>query len=247
VVGTGSAGYTGRAAQLVAAAAAAPGFLPLEEGLALARAAERAARSALGPLLEIGSYLGRSTLLLAAGIVASGRDGVTCYSLDHHRGSEEMQAGWAHHDPSLVDPGTGRMDTLPGWRRRIEEAAVEDLVVGILGVSATVARDWSTPLGMVFVDGGHGEEVAWADYRGWGPKVAPGGLLVLHDVFPDPADGGRPPYECYLDAISSGTFTEDRGAGEGSLRVLVASGANSEPVATPPRSASAASSTAAAE
>ena len=233
--------------ELLARAAGTPGFLPLEEALALSNAAERAARSAKGPLLEIGSYLGRSTLFLAAGVVASGRDDVTLYSLDHHRGSEEMQAGWPHHDPALVDPLNNKMDSLPHWRRHLEQAGAEDLVVGIVGRSATVARDWTTTLSLVFIDGGHGEEVAWADYAGWAPKVATGGLLVIHDVFENPAEGGRPPYECYLDAISTGAFVEDRGAGSGSLRVLVRPVAKSVEVAVPPASASAARSTAAAE
>ncbi len=113
--------------------------------------------------------------------------------MDHHRGSEENQAGWAHHEPDLVDPELGVMDTLPTFRRTMFEAGLED-VVAVVGDSPAVAW-WSTPSAMVFIDGGHGEEPAAADYRCWSPEVAPGGLLAIHDVFPDPADGGRPPYE----------------------------------------------------
>ena len=140
------------------------------------------------------------------------------FSVDHHRGSEENQAGWAHHDPGVVDPATGRMDTLPHFRRTIEEAGLEDVVVALVGESSAVAAHWRTPLSLLFVDGGHGSEPAWADYRGWAPHVAVGGLLVIHDVFPDPADGGRPPFELWCRARASGAF-EDRWAC-GSLRVL---------------------------
>lgn len=212
-----------RAAQLASFAAATTGFLSLAEGLSLKRAAASAARSGLGPLLEIGSYLGRSTLFLAAGVVEAGATTVL-YSLDHHHGSEEMQPGWPDHDPSLVDEVSGKMDSLPRWRRRIEDCRADDVVIGVLGRSDLIAANWTTPLSFVFIDGGHGVDVEWADYHGWSEKLAPGGLLAIHDVFSDPKDGGRPPYECYVDALESGRFVEATPYAAESLRVLLATG-----------------------
>ena len=201
---------------LLDVARAAKGFMPDEEGLALHAAGCRAAATGLGPLLEVGTYCAKTAVYLGA---AARTGGTVLYTVDHHRGSEENQAGWDHHDDSLVDPATGRMDTLPVFRRTIEAAALEDAVVAVIGDSATVARNWSTPLALLFIDGGHGSEPAWADYRGWVPHVAPGGRLAIHDVFPDPADGGRPPYELYCQALGSGAFREEEACG--SLRVLV--------------------------
>ena len=195
----------------------AKGFMPDDEGLALYRAGLAATASGLGPLLEIGSYCGKSAVYLGAAARAGGS---VLFTVDHHRGSEENQSGWEHHDPTLVDPRTGRMDTLPTFRRTLEDAALEDVVVAVLGQSAAVARWWRTPLALLFIDGGHGSEPAWADYRGWAPHVAGGGLLAIHDVFPDPAQGGRPPYELYRRALESGAFIEESAAGCGSLRVL---------------------------
>jgi MMP 1-O-methyltransferase len=140
------------------------------------------------------------------------------FTVDHHHGSEENQAGWEHHDPTLVDPRTGRIDTLPAFRQTVVDAGLEAVVVGVIGESATVARHWHTPLSLLFVDGGHGTEPAHADYHGWARWVQPGGLLAIHDVFPDPADGGRPPYEIYLRALDGGCFTGVDAVG--SLRVL---------------------------
>jgi hypothetical protein len=208
-----------RAQALLEAGRATPGFLPLDEAMALYAIAGRALRARPGPLVEIGSYQGRSTLFLAAAIAAAGDPPTVVFSVDHHRGSEEMQPGWPDHDPALVDPATGRMDSLARFRATIERAGAEDLVVGIVGDSAAVAANWSTPAALVFLDGGHGATVCWADYRGWAPQVAPGGFLVFHDVFPDPTMGGRPPYECFLDALASRRFVEDETAGCGSLRV----------------------------
>jgi predicted O-methyltransferase YrrM len=201
--------------QLLALARAAKGFMPDDEGMALYDWGRRAASSGLGPLLEVGAYCGKSTLYLGA---AARAGGTALYSLDHHRGSEENQAGWEHHDASLVDPATGRMDTLPTWRATVEAAGLEDSVIGLVGDSGLVSSHWSTPLAFVFIDGGHGEEPAWADYRGWVPHLAGGGLLAIHDVFPDPAEGGRPPFELWSRARSCGAFAEE--ASCGSLRVL---------------------------
>jgi predicted O-methyltransferase YrrM len=204
-------------AELLRAAEAAPGFMPAAEGQALFDAAATYARR--GPVLEIGSYCGKSTIYLAAAARTVGQLVVT---VDHHRGSEEHQPGWEYHDPGLVDPRTGRLDTLPTLRATLAAAGLEDHVVVVVGRSADVARLWRTPLGMVFIDGGHAEQAAVTDYQGWAPWVAPGGVLAIHDVFPDPADGGRPPYLIYQRALASGAFTEVRV--EGSLRLLERTG-----------------------
>jgi predicted O-methyltransferase YrrM len=139
-------------------------------------------------------------------------------TVDHHHGSEENQPGWEYHDPALVDPHTGRLETLPRLRHTLADAGVEDVVVAVVGSSEVVGRWWSTPLAMLFLDGGHSEEQAQADYEAWAPHVRPGGSLVIHDVFPDPKDGGRPPYNVFRRALRDGRFRET--SDTGSLRVL---------------------------
>ena len=200
-------------ARLLEVARAAKGFMPDDEGLALHTAGRDAA--SVGPLLEVGSYCGKSAVYLGA---AARAGGTVVFSVDHHRGSEENQAGWEHHDPEVVDPETGRMDTLPFFRRTIERAGLEDAVVAVVGDSSTIAENWRTPLGLVFVDGGHALDVALADYEAWSPYVAAGGVLVFHDVFEDPRDGGRAPLEVWKRAVASGHFTPV--STTGSLRVL---------------------------
>lgn len=195
----------------------ARGFMPPDEGDALYAAAIAAAARVPGaPFVEVGSYCGRSTVWLGGAARAST---TVLFAVDHHFGSEENQPGWEWHDEDLVDPRTGRMDTLPFFRATILDAGLADVVVGVVGDSPTVARHWTTPLALLFIDGGHGVEPATLDYELWTPHVARGGTLAIHDVFADPADGGRPPYEnIYLPALASGRF-EEIGA-TGSLRVL---------------------------
>jgi predicted O-methyltransferase YrrM len=191
--------------------------MPAEEGDALFVAALEAARALPGlPLLEVGSYCGRSTVWLGAAARAAG---TVVFAVDHHRGSEENQAGWEWHDAALVDPAVGKMDTLPFFRRAIHDAGLEDEVIAVVGQSPIVSRWWRTPLSFCFIDGGHGVEPARLDYEGWTPHIAMGGTLAIHDVFPDPADGGRPPYEqIFVPALESGRFRLV--SATGSLRVL---------------------------
>ena len=193
-------------------AEAARGFMPVDEGLALHEHAT--ACPVDGPFLEVGSYCGKSAIYLGSAARDSNR---LLFALDHHRGSEENQAGWEWHEPDLVDPDIGRMDTLPTFRRTIYDAELEGTVVALVGDSPRVAASWETPLALLFIDGGHGTEPAHLDYDGWTPKLVSGGTLLIHDVFPDPVDGGRPPYEIYLRALDDG-FTEF--AITGSLRAL---------------------------
>jgi MMP 1-O-methyltransferase len=199
------------------AAEAARGFMPAQEGLALYRTANEYA--CVGPIAEIGTYSGKSTIYLAA---AARQVGQLVVTVDHHRGSEEIQPGWEYHDPELVDPETGRMDSLPFFRKTLADAGLEDHVVAVIGSSADVARLWRTPLGMLFIDGGHSEANVVTDYEGWAPWVTIGGVLAFHDIYPDPKDGGQAPYRVYLRALASGAFKEV--SVTGSLRVLERTG-----------------------
>ncbi|MFC4061375.1 class I SAM-dependent methyltransferase [Planomonospora corallina] len=200
-------------ADLLQAARRAKGFMPPAEGLALFETAlEYGSR---GPICEIGTYCGKSAIYLGA---AARQCGSVVVTVDHHRGSEEIQPGWAHHDPTLVDPRFGKMDSLPTFRETIAAAGLEEEVIAVVGRSERVAALWNTPLAMLFIDGGHSEEPVTADYEGWAPHVMRGGALVFHDVYPDPADGGQAPYRVYQRVLASGAFKEVRH--EGSLRVL---------------------------
>lgn len=198
---------------VLAVARGARGFMPDDEGLALHDAGLRGAE--VGPLLEIGSYCGKSAVYLGAAAAAAG---TVLFTVDHHRGSEENQAGWEHHDTEVVDSESGRMDTLPFFRRTIEQAGLEHAVIAVVGDSPTLARHWRTPVGLLFIDGGHSEEAAGADYDSWASFVAPRGVLAIHDVFENPNDGGQAPFHVWQRAVESGGFEAETTTG--SLRTL---------------------------
>jgi predicted O-methyltransferase YrrM len=187
------------------------GFMPADEGSALREAALTASS---GTWLEIGSYCGKSTLYLAAAARQRAAEVVT---LDHHYGSEENQPGWQWHDESLVDPATGRLDTLPQLRATLRAAAVEDIVSVLVASTQQVARWWRTPLELLFLDGNHTDVVAQHDYAAFASHISIGGLLIVHDVFEDPADGGQAPWRVVQRALAEG-FTEV--SRTGSLQVL---------------------------
>jgi predicted O-methyltransferase YrrM len=195
----------------------AKGFMPREEGLALyRRALALGQRVPQGTWLEVGAWCGKSAIYLGAAAEATRS---VLYSLDHHHGSEENQEGWEHFDPTLVDPFDGRLNTLPTWQRTIASANLEASVIGLVGDSSIVAAHFVQPLDLLFIDGGHALDVVQADYASWVPKIVLGGLLLIHDVFVDPNDGGQAPYEIYRAALESEQFLNV--ASEGSLRVLV--------------------------
>ena len=201
-------------ARLLDVARAAKGFMPDDEGLALYRAGLEAARATQRPLLEVGTYCGKSAVYLGA--AARGASTVL-FTVDHHRGSEENQAGWEHHDREVIDPHTAKMDTLPFFRRTIADAGLEDVVVGIVGYSIPVARVWNTQLGFLFIDGGHALDVAMADYTAWSPNLVPGGTLAIHDVFERADEGGQAPFQVWKRAVGDGFEPVET---TGSLRTL---------------------------
>lgn len=179
------------------------GFLDPDEGAALFQYAS--ATAGLGPVLEVGSYCGKSTVYLGAACKAAG---VSLFAVDHHRGSEEHQPGEEYHDESLFDGRAGLMDSFREFRATMHAADLEETVVPLVASSKTAAHNWATPLSMVFIDGGHSLEAAMTDYRSWAGHVVKGGVLAIHDIFPDPNEGGQAPYDILKLALASGLFEE---------------------------------------
>lgn len=198
---------------LFALAERVTGFMPADEGRTLYDTAVEYLGDGVG--VEIGTYCGKSTVLLGA---AARQTGGVLYTVDHHHGSEEHQPGWEYHDSSMVDSVTGLFDTLPALRHTLDAADLYDNVVAIVGKSPVVARGWRMPLRLLFIDGGHTEEAAQRDFNGWARWVDIGGALIIHDVFPDPAAGGQAPFHIYQRALATGDFREV--AANGSMRVL---------------------------
>jgi len=177
------------------------GFLTPEEGQMLAKFAAQGLL--IGEVVEIGAWCGRSALYMAPTLQKAER---LFFSVDHHRGSEENQPEWEWFDPEVWDETAGAIDTLPIFRGNIRAADLEGTVVAMVGPSPAIGEAWRTPLGLLFLDGNHVMEAALADYRSWAGHIAKGGYLAIHDVFPNPADGGRPPYEVCQMAENSGLF-----------------------------------------
>lgn len=177
------------------------GFLSQAEGEMLGRYATQGA--ALGEAVEIGSWCGKSTIYIANEIAKTGR---LFFAIDHHRGSEENQPDWEWFDPEVWDEQAEAIDTLPHFRNNIRLAKLEATVVAMVGNSAAIGKSWGSPVGFLFLDGGHTMSAALADYRAWVGHIKRGGILAIHDVFPDPADGGRPPFDVCEMAVSSGLF-----------------------------------------
>ena len=179
------------------------GFLLEAEGESLYLAAKIYTKQ--GPCLEIGSYCGKSALYLGSAVKENNQ---LLYSIDHHKGSEEQQPGEEFFDPDLLDETGKNINTLPFFLDTIDKAGLKEIVIPIVSTSVEASKVWTKPLAMVFIDGGHSEKAANDDYDAWNPHIIPGGLLAIHDVFPNPEDGGRPPFNIYTKAKESGLFKE---------------------------------------
>lgn len=177
------------------------GFLADNEGQALHGCVLEVAH--LGPCLEVGSYCGKSTVYMGT---ACKKMNTVLYALDHHRGSEEHQPGEEYHDPDLYDKQRNQFDSFPSFRETVAKADLEDTVIPIVSTSSIASKKWNTPLSMVFIDGGHSLEAALCDYRSWSTHIVPGGLLAIHDIFTDPAEGGQAPHDIWKLAQASGLF-----------------------------------------
>ena len=189
------------------------GFLHPDEGAVLYACACDIAQKGL--CVEIGSYCGKSTVYLGT---ACKKMGSRLIAVDHHYGSEENQPGEAYCDLDLVDTEMGGMSSLTYFRKTMREADLEKIVIPILAPSALAASIIHQPIALLFIDGGHSMQATFDDYRLWSGKLMVGGMMAIHDVFPNPDDGGRPPYEIYKMAMSSGLFKEIHAVK--SLRVL---------------------------
>lgn len=177
------------------------GFLAADEGEALHHCA--LAAGAVGPCLEIGSYCGKSTVYIGD---ACRQTDNTLYAVDHHRGSEEHQCGEAYHDAELYDAADACMDSFPVFRRTLALANLEAYVVPVVASSQQVARHWRTPLGFVFVDGGHSPESSMFDCLNWCKHLTAGGFLAVHDLFEHPEEGGQGPFLAFQAVLAGGEF-----------------------------------------
>jgi predicted O-methyltransferase YrrM len=177
------------------------GFLDEREANCLYELALIAGKN--GPCLEIGSYCGKSSVYLG---MACKENSTVLFSIDHHGGSEEQQPGEEYFDPDLQDKETGKIDTLKHFRKTINDFDLDNIVIPVIGGSTTIGNVWRTPLSLIFIDGGHAYETVLSDYDTWANNLMPGGYLLFHDIFPDPAKGGQAPYLVYQKAVASGLY-----------------------------------------
>ena len=180
------------------------GFMPEHEGKALYEWARKF--SEFGPLLEIGTYCGKSAMFLSEGAKENDQ---YVYTIDHHMGSEEHQINEEYFDIEIFDDLSKRINSFPLFLENINNFGIKN-VVPIVNESSYVAERWSSPLAMVFIDGGHSFETAMNDFISWHKKIISGGALVIHDIFENPDEGGQAPYEVYMHALKNGFYDYER-------------------------------------
>lgn len=179
------------------------GFMDDEEATRLYEIAFMAAEN--GPVVEIGSYCGKSAYIIGT---ACQKNGSILYSIDHHHGNEEQQPGEEYFDIEIFDSATTRINTFPFFRDTLKRTRLEDSVVPVVAPSNIAGKMWQTPISMLFIDGGHTFEAAHTDFLTWAYHIKPSGFLVFHDIFFNPEEGGQAPRQVYEIALASGDFEQ---------------------------------------
>ena len=180
------------------------GFMPFHEGEALTKWASFFSRN--GPILEIGSYCGKSSLFLAKG---AEKNNQYIFTVDHHRGSEEHQLNEEYFDAEIFDSSTNKINSLPMLISNINLYKVHN-IVPIIRESSEAAKYWNSQLSMVFIDGSHSLDSAMQDFISWNTKITSGGALVIHDIYENPEEGGQAPYRVYKHALKTGFIDFER-------------------------------------
>jgi len=180
------------------------GFMPLHEGEALYKWSKEFSK--LGPIIEIGTYCGKSTIYLGLG---ANENNEVVFTIDHHSGSEEHQLKEEYFDPEVFDIQENRVNTFPLFLKNIQKYNLDN-IIPIVSSSKAAAKSWDTSAGMIFIDGGHSLESAFNDYNCWSRYVKKNGALVIHDIYEDPNEGGQAPYEIYKEALKNDFIEHDR-------------------------------------
>jgi hypothetical protein len=121
-----------------------------------------------GEVVEIGSYLGRSAAVLAAGLRARGSGTLT--AVDPHDGNRGL--------PGTEDPD---LSTYPLFLHHLRQYGLDPFVQGVVASSLDAAKDWSRPIRLLYLDGLHIEEAVHADLAAWGPHMEDAGVIVVDD------------------------------------------------------------------
>lgn len=123
-------------------------------------------------IVEIGSYRGRSAIVLA--LATQGRALVT--AIDPHAGNDR--------GPQQIagSPTQGESDNL-AFRDNLERAGVSEAVRHVRLPSQGALDAVAEPIDLLYVDGAHRYSPAREDIDRWGARVAPGGHMLVHDAF----------------------------------------------------------------
>jgi len=175
------------------------GFLHQEEGIALYEACKNSFNT--GKCAEIGSYCGKSACYIG---LACKEVGSKLFSIDHHQGSEEQQFGEEYFDEEIYDFSKKQVNTLPLFLKNIKEFNLEGYIEPLVMTSIDASFRVPNNLDLIFIDGSHTFESARSDYKHWRPKLRPGGILAIHDIYDTEKEGGQAPKEIYLNALADG-------------------------------------------
>ena len=125
-----------------------------------------------GTIVEIGSFQGRSTIVLASAAPA----GATVVAIDPHAGNDRGPQEYDGFEQAAADDHAIFLANL-------ERAGVADRVRHVRMFSDAALSEVEGAVDVLYIDGAHRYRPARADIRDWGARVGDGGTLLIHDSF----------------------------------------------------------------
>lgn len=125
-----------------------------------------------GRIVEIGSFHGRSTIIVAL----AAQEGVEVVAVDPHGGGDRGPNEY------VPDAALGERDHRI-FHANLERAGVESRVQHVRRRSLDAFAQIAGPVDMLYIDGAHRYRFAKADIEHWGARVRPGGSVLIHDCY----------------------------------------------------------------
>lgn len=161
-------------------------------------------------VVEIGSWLGKSSLVLAKGLSGKRNPELHCIDPFNCAGDEVSAANYQRL------AAEGDLTLLERFNRNMERGGVRDIVFVKQGFSHDFSGTFTHPIDMLFIDGDHSYASVRRDFEEWSPKVKPGGILAFHDVDRTASPGPRQ----VIDELVARDRTWERPEQVGSLFVV---------------------------
>ena len=157
------------------------GWLTDSEARQLYTLGRRAADLPVPTAVEIGSWQGKSSIMIAGGLARN--PAARLYCVDPFGTDEDPEYQRLYYAGLIA-----KMDRSveQAFSENLHRSGLASIVQPVRGYSFEVVRNWTAPIDFLFIDANHEYDAVHRDFQQWTPFVRVGGLVALHDAGPWP-------------------------------------------------------------